>query len=79
MLYMPLWECRLPDWFPFWGGKHTVFFSPIFNIADAAISVGVVLFILMQRKQARHQPGSVADPATEPAEVPAAPAPPPEA
>lgn len=49
MFYFPLWEGRLPSWLPLWGGDHFVFFRPVFNIADAAITVGVVLFILSQR------------------------------
>ena len=49
MFYFPLWEGRLPGWLPVWGGEHFVFFRPVFNIADAAITVGVVLFVLSQR------------------------------
>jgi signal peptidase II len=49
MFYFPLWEGRLPEWMPIWGGEHMVFFRPVFNIADAAITVGVALFILVQR------------------------------
>jgi signal peptidase II len=52
MFYFPLWEGRLPEWMPFWGGEHMVFFRPVFNIADAAITVGVALFILVQRPHA---------------------------
>ena len=55
MFYFPLIEGRLPEWLPFWGGEHFVFFRPVFNIADAAISVGIGLFILAQRGQARHE------------------------
>ena len=50
MFYFPLWQGRLPEWLPLWGGDHFVFFRPVFNIADAAITVGVALFILVQRK-----------------------------
>lgn len=49
MFYFPIWEGRLPGWLPIWGGEHFVFFRPVFNIADAAITVGVILFILSQR------------------------------
>lgn len=55
MFYFPLIEGRLPEWLPFWGGEHFVFFRPVFNIADAAISVGIGLFILAQRRQTRHE------------------------
>ena len=51
MFYFPLWEGRLPDWLPIWGGDHFVFFRPVFNIADAAITIGVAMFILVQRKR----------------------------
>ncbi len=50
MFYFPIWEGRLPQWLPFWGGEHMVFFRPVFNIADAAITVGVIMFILTQSK-----------------------------
>jgi signal peptidase II len=49
MFYFPIWEGRLPDWLPLWGGEHAVFFRPVFNLADAAITVGIALFILAQR------------------------------
>ncbi len=49
MFYFPLWEGVLPEWLPIWGGEHALFFRPVFNIADAAITVGVALFILVQR------------------------------
>lgn len=51
MLYFPLIQTTLPDWLPIWGGEDFVFFRPIFNIADAAISVGVVILILFYNKQ----------------------------
>ncbi len=51
MFYFPLWQGRFPDWLPIWGGQPFEFFRPVFNVADAAISVGVALMILVQRKQ----------------------------
>ncbi len=50
MLYFPLFEGNFPDWLPYFGGKKFLFFRPIFNIADSAISVGVVSIFIFQRK-----------------------------
>jgi signal peptidase II len=49
MFYFPLIEGTFPKWMPFWGGESFIFFRPVFNIADAAISVGVVLILVFQR------------------------------
>ena len=46
MFYFPLIETDWPQWMPLVGGQHFVFFSPIFNFADAAISCGVVALFL---------------------------------
>ncbi len=53
MFYFPLIDGRFPEWLPIWGGEHFRFFRPVFNIADASISVGIVLYILLQRGQER--------------------------
>ena len=50
MLYFPIFETTLPNWVPFWGGEQFEFFSPIFNIADASISIGVITLLLFQKK-----------------------------
>lgn len=50
MLYFPVVETRFPDWFPFWGGEDFLFFRPVFNIADSAITVGVGMIVLFQRR-----------------------------
>ena len=50
MLYFPLWKGYLPEWMPFWGGKYFTFFEPVFNIADSAISVGVVMLLLFNKR-----------------------------
>lgn len=50
MLYFPLWSGYLPDWIPFWGGNYFTFFEPVFNIADSAITSGVVLLLLFNKK-----------------------------
>ena len=50
MLYFPIIHTRLPEWMPGVGGKDFEFFSPIFNIADASISVGVITLLLFQKR-----------------------------
>ena len=50
MLYFPIIDTYLPDWFPFSAGKHFVFFSPIFNIADAAVTCGVFTILIFQKR-----------------------------
>jgi len=54
MFYFPIIEGVFPSWFPLWGGEEFVFFRPVFNFADAAISVGVIYIILFQRKLFMH-------------------------
>jgi signal peptidase II len=51
MFYFPLIVTTWPDWVPVVGGNPYVFFSPIFNFADASISVGVVMLLLFYRKE----------------------------
>lgn len=51
MFYFPLVEWNWPSWLPFLGGEHFIFFSPIFNFADACISCGVVAILLFCRRQ----------------------------
>ena len=50
MLYFPLVDTQWPEWVPYIGGNRFQFFRPVFNIADAAISIGVFT-ILIFRKQ----------------------------
>lgn len=71
MFYFPIWDGRFPSWLPIWGGEPFVFFRPVFNIADAAISVGVALMILVQRKP-KHEPvpsGPTGDPSSADTDV----------
>ena len=51
MFYFPLIETDWPQWMPFVGGDHFIFFSPVFNFADACISVSVVWLLLFYRKE----------------------------
>jgi len=55
MLYFPLIEGTFPDWFPFWGGDNFTFFRPIFNIADAAITTGVLTILVFQKRFFKHK------------------------
>ncbi|MDW8274170.1 MAG: lipoprotein signal peptidase [Chitinophagales bacterium] len=50
MLYFPLFQGHLPQWLPFVGGRYFVFFDAVFNIADAAISIGVFIIIIFQKR-----------------------------
>lgn len=51
MFYFPLVEWDWPSWIPYIGGNHFVFFSPIFNFADACISCGVIALLLFYHKK----------------------------
>jgi signal peptidase II len=56
MLHFPLIKSTFPSWFPFVGGDEFEFFSPIFNIADASISAGVItLFVFQKRFFKKHE------------------------
>ncbi len=50
MLYFPIIKSNFPSWMPFVGGDDFEFFSPIFNIADASISIGVITLFVFQKK-----------------------------
>lgn len=50
MFWFPLMDGYFPDWVPFWGGEHFMFFRPVFNIADAAISVGIGLVFIFNKQ-----------------------------
>lgn len=50
MLYFPLFDGHFPEWVPYWGGDYFQFFRPVFNIADTAITTGVLSIILFHRK-----------------------------
>lgn len=51
MFQFPLFDFFWPTWLPFLGGKYFLFFSPIFNFADACISCGIVSLLLFFRKE----------------------------
>ncbi len=57
MLYFPIIKgVHFPEWVPVWGGDEFEFFRPIFNIADASISGGVIALLIFQNKFFKNQP-----------------------
>ena len=51
MLYFPIiTDAHFPSWFPIWGGEDFEFFRPVFNIADASISIGVLAILVFQKR-----------------------------
>ncbi|MUU78526.1 lipoprotein signal peptidase [Winogradskyella endarachnes] len=50
MLHFPLWRGVLPEWLPLVGGKMFSFFDPVFNVADVAISTGIGILIVFNKK-----------------------------
>lgn len=51
MFYFPLIEGRFPEWVPFWGDETFIFFRPVFNFADASISVGFIALLLFKSNE----------------------------
>ena len=56
MFYFPIIQMNLPGWIPFFGGREFEFFEPVFNVADAAISVGVLTLVFFQKRLLHHKP-----------------------
>ncbi|MEO6812468.1 MAG: lipoprotein signal peptidase [Ginsengibacter sp.] len=51
MLYFPIIRnATFPSWIPVWGGQDFEFFRPIFNLADASISTGIIAILLFQNR-----------------------------
>lgn len=67
MLYFPIFDFVWPQWVPLLGGKYFEFFSPVFNIADSSIFIGVVIILIMQRRffKEKQEGGLPITPATE--------------
>ncbi len=55
MLYFPIVDSYFPEWFPFWKGEHFEFFRPVFNIADASISIGIISILIFQNRFFPHK------------------------
>ncbi|MCX2680568.1 lipoprotein signal peptidase [Galbibacter sp. EGI 63066] len=60
MLHFPMIDTVWPEWVPVLGGRSFSFFDPVFNIADSAISVGVAILILFNKKAFPKDPGLLA-------------------
>lgn len=50
MFYFPILEGNYPQWLPLLGGDHFIFFRPVFNVADSAITIGVLSLLIFQRQ-----------------------------
>ena len=56
MFYFPMYQTILPEWMPFWGNTSFTFFAPVFNVADVAISWGVLQILLFHRSYFQQHP-----------------------
>ena len=65
MFYFPLVSGIFPNWVPIWGGQDYIFFRPVFNLADAAISVGVIMILIFQKLYFKHEVPEEAQPNSE--------------
>ncbi|MCK5168777.1 MAG: lipoprotein signal peptidase [Bacteroidales bacterium] len=54
MFYFPILNGHYPSWFPFWANQEFIFFRPVFNIADSAITVGVAYILIFERSFFKH-------------------------
>lgn len=50
MFYFPILEGTYPKWLPYLGGDNFIFFRPVFNVADSAITIGVLSLLIFQRQ-----------------------------
>ena len=66
MLYFPIVQGNFPSWFPIWGGEDFLFFRPVFNIADSAITLGVMLILAYQKRYFKEE---VTEPASYNSEI----------
>jgi signal peptidase II len=69
MFHFPLLKGQYPEWFPVWHGQDFEFFQPIFNLADASISVGVIAILLFQKRYFKRETPEMASPNSEMEEV----------
>jgi signal peptidase II len=50
MFYFPIIEGHFPSWFPLWANEQFIFFRPVFNVADSAITIGVISLLIWQKR-----------------------------
>jgi len=65
MFYFPLLKGTYPSWFPLWANEPFEFFRPVFNLADSAICVGVIMILLYQKRYFKHEAPEVSSPNSE--------------
>jgi signal peptidase II len=65
MFYFPLISGNFPPWVPVWGGQDFIFFRPVFNLADSAISVGVIMILIFQKHYFKHEVPEESQPNSE--------------
>ena len=65
MLFFPLIDTTFPTWLPFVGGEEFMFFRPVFNIADSAITVGITIILIFYRKFFAEEEKTVAEVSAE--------------
>jgi signal peptidase II len=65
MFYFPIIRGIFPSWVPIWAGQDFEFFRPIFNVADSAISIGVIMILIYQKRYFKHQEIEVSSPHSE--------------
>ena len=65
MFYFPLFRCVYPAWFPLWGNEPFEFFRPVFNLADSAICVGVIMILIYQKRYFKHEVPELSSPNSE--------------
>ena len=61
MFYFPLFSFYWPSWVPVVGGEYFLFFQPVFNLADAAITVGMLMILCFYSGSLTFPKKSVAD------------------
>ena len=65
MFYFPLLTGHFPHWVPLWGGEEYIFFRPVFNLADTAISVGVIAILFNQKRYFKQEKPEESNPNSE--------------